>query len=508
LNVLVRGFTSLIPLLTGPAGLIILLGGALFAARKLFDQNQEEYLKLAKEKKENGSLSKKDEDRLKELETPVNREKARQDLKYDPTTGKTVSDEELKKSKDQVNKDTQASYKRIENDAFIQLANEFEASGKKDPLLNPENRENVTRRTKELIAQGYVPKPMPSDVKVEGSGAPSVLPNQTAGGAAVLYPTPGMQKTPGLNHGGRTTQKLVGGGVDDERLRPNTPTVAPYSNEGKTRPTPTPSQVAAPSGDYNSKIGGRESGGNYDTIFGKAGGATINGKLVTENTIGEVAAWQADEKSRKTNKQAAGKYQFMDVNAAAQKAGLGPNDLFNAENQDKMMAAYTAENAKQLRAYGLPDTEEYLSMAHAVGAKGAKQLIDAQNAGMGDANSLDVLGLKGAAAKTNPQLNTNVDTTIAALKGGGPMGHGGDTMLAKNKSLSIDGKTLPKESPKDPLADTLGDMLSRMAVLATQSNKTNQDPVNISSGGSSGGISSSYDNELIQTLIGLQSVST
>ena len=52
-------------MLSGPAGLIILLGGALFAARKLFDQNQEEYLKLAKEKKEKGSFSEKDEARLK-----------------------------------------------------------------------------------------------------------------------------------------------------------------------------------------------------------------------------------------------------------------------------------------------------------------------------------------------------------------------------------------------------------------------------------------------------------
>ena len=104
------------------------------------------------------------------------------------------------------------------------------------------------------------------------------------------------------------------------------------------------------------------------------------------------------------------------------------------KNQEKMMEAYTSNNAKQLRAYGLPDTEEYLSMAHAVGPKGAKKLIDAQNAGKGNLNSLDVLGLKGPAAETNPQLNTNVDTTIAALKGGGPMGHGGSTMLAKNKS--------------------------------------------------------------------------
>lgn len=183
--------------------------------------------------------------------------------------------------------------------------------------------------------------------------------------------------------------------------------------------TPTPA-----GGDYASQIAARESGGHYDTVFGQSGGAMINGKLVTENTIGEVAAWQATHRNNKTNRQAAGKYQFMDVIAAAKLAGLRPGDLFDAENQDRMMEAYTESNAKQLRSLNLPDTPEYLSMAHAVGAGGTKKLIDAQNAGRGNENSLNVLGLQGQAAKTNPQLNTTVDKTIASLKSIGPTGHG------------------------------------------------------------------------------------
>jgi hypothetical protein len=169
--------------------------------------------------------------------------------------------------------------------------------------------------------------------------------------------------------------------------------------------------------DYESRVGARESGGKYDTIFGKAGGAMINGKLITENTISEVVAWQESERAKKSNKQAAGKYQFMDVGSAAKAAGLKPDDLFNGPNQEKMMQAYTAANAKSLERLGLPSTTEYLSMAHAVGADGAKKLIDAQNAGEGSKNSLAILGLKGAAAQTNPQLNTSVDNTIAKLKG-------------------------------------------------------------------------------------------
>jgi gas vesicle protein len=58
-----------------------------------------------------------------------------------------------------------------------------------------------------------------------------------------------------------------------------------------TSPTKIPgSNVSGTGGSYNDRIARGESGGKYDTIFGKAGGAMINGKLVTENTIDEVIA--------------------------------------------------------------------------------------------------------------------------------------------------------------------------------------------------------------------------
>jgi hypothetical protein len=377
-------------LLTGPAGLIILLGGALFAARKLFDQNQEEYLKLAKEKKEKGSLSEKDEARLKELSTPVNREKARQDLKYDPTTGKAVSDEEAKKSKDQVNRDTQASYKRIEDDAFIQLANEWEKGGKKDPLLDPNDSRNVTRRTKELIAQGYVPKPIPVDVKVEGSGAPSILPNEneTAGGAAVgLYPTPGMQRKPGLNHGGRTTQKLVGGGVDDERLiKSNTPTPAPYSNEGRTKSTASPISVNIPGSSketsktptvekfdytkYKELVGIREGGGKYDA----------------DNKVGFLGKYQFGAQALET-------FGYLKPGTSVDRNAVyspsnwtGKNSISSADDfkkasdtQENLMNAYTDMNLKGLQKSGVLTGEDS-------GSSIAAKLYAAHHGGVGGAS--------------------------------------------------------------------------------------------------------------------------
>jgi hypothetical protein len=91
---------------------------------------------------------------------------------------------------------------------------------------------------------------------------------------------------------------------------------------------------------------------------------------------------------------------------------------------------------------------------------------------------------------------------------------GGSVKVASAPSQSAPtpstGTTLAQQSQKDPLEDYYKGMISSIASLATlttQSNKTNQTPVSISSGGSSGGISSTYDNELIQTLIGLQSAS-
>jgi hypothetical protein len=171
------------------------------------------------------------------------------------------------------------------------------------------------------------------------------------------------------------------------------------------------------SDDYNKIISTRESQGKYDTLYGKSGGAMLNGKSVTESTIGEVSSFQSERKKLKKNDYAAGKYQFMNVESTAKLAGLGEKDVFNPENQEKMMKAYTAENARQLKVEGISATPENLSMAHAVGVSGTKKLLKAQESGMGGANALDILGYKrdSESAKTNPQLNKPVDTVISNL---------------------------------------------------------------------------------------------
>jgi hypothetical protein len=180
----------------------------------------------------------------------------------------------------------------------------------------------------------------------------------------------------------------------------------------KTPASTSPQKVTGTSGSsYAESIAKGESGGNYNIVYGSK--HEINGKPVVENTIGEVIAWQKSMAG--TNRQAAGKYQFMNVAAEAEKAGLSMNDKFDGVSQEKMMATYTAANAATLNRLGLEASAENLSMAHAVGVGGTKKLLDAQRAGMGNANSLQVLGLSGNAASTNPQLNNSVDYTIARL---------------------------------------------------------------------------------------------
>ena len=175
---------------------------------------------------------------------------------------------------------------------------------------------------------------------------------------------------------------------------------------------------------YSELIGKYEGAGKYDTVFGKAGNAKINGKLVTENTIAEVIDWQ--NKNRHTNRHAIGKYGFIDVADVAKEAGINPNALFNAETQERMQQAFTQRSMKSLRNIGIEPTYENLSLAHSVGPGGAKTLLTAQRSGRGNSQAADVLnevhrnmprdkdgGNDTPSRRTNPHLLKSVDEVIA-----------------------------------------------------------------------------------------------
>jgi len=142
-------------------------------------------------------------------------------------------------------------------------------------------------------------------------------------------------------------------------------------------------------------IGFNESGGKYDTIFGKSGNATIDGKLVTQNTLAEIIAWQ--KKLKHTNRHAVGKYQFMNVESLAEKGKIPLNSLFDPAMQERLYQIYREGNRNTLKNLGLPITPFTELAAHSVGPTGLANLLRADP----NAIAADVLNLQGAARKTN-----------------------------------------------------------------------------------------------------------
>jgi hypothetical protein len=197
----------------------------------------------------------------------------------------------------------------------------------------------------------------------------------------------------------------------DKNMQPGA-TATPSA--GGTTSTPgapgTPGTVGGSS--YSEIIGKYEGAGKYDTVFGQAGGAKINQKLITDNTIAEVIKWQKENKH--TNRHAAGKYGFINVEDVAKEAGIASDALFNAETQEKMQEAFTKRSARHLEKMGIAATNENLALAHSVGPGGAQKLLNAQKSGGGNQRAADVLGLTGAGRTTNPQLLKPVSEVIAS----------------------------------------------------------------------------------------------
>jgi murein DD-endopeptidase MepM/ murein hydrolase activator NlpD len=180
----------------------------------------------------------------------------------------------------------------------------------------------------------------------------------------------------------------------------------------------SPSRAPPTGKTFRESIANRESNG-YDTKYGVfSGKAEINDKLVTQNTIGEIIAWQKQNKSKNTH--AVGKYAFLDVESLAKNSGLSTDDLFDGKTQEILMDVVINLNKKYLESSQIQPTEANLSLAHAVGARGTKKLLNAQSSGQGHLIAADVLGFeKGSAArKTNPQLEFPVSEYISKTTSG------------------------------------------------------------------------------------------
>ena len=107
---------------------------------------------------------------------------------------------------------------------------------------------------------------------------------------------------------------------------------------------PTPGNTSAAAGQWKpllELIAAYESvGGSYDSIYPSRTKPGLSGM-----TIAEADAWQAST-ARSRGSAAAGRYQFMNIKKQAADAGIGPNEIFSPENQDKMAISLLTKKRK------------------------------------------------------------------------------------------------------------------------------------------------------------------
>lgn len=107
---------------------------------------------------------------------------------------------------------------------------------------------------------------------------------------------------------------------------------------------PTPGNTSTAAGQWKpllELIAAHESvGGSYDSIYPSR---TKPG--LSNMTIAEADAWQASTASSRGSA-AAGRYQFMHIKKQAADAGIGPNEIFSPENQDKMAISLLTKKRK------------------------------------------------------------------------------------------------------------------------------------------------------------------
>jgi small basic protein len=335
----------------------------------------------------------------------------------------------------------------------------------------------------------YIEKPAPTSptptTAATGAGLPAGV---KAPAMAQPNKLPGQAPAP-------TTQASVRA-IDNAMAVSKTSTNSPMKADNLT-----------PSKSYSDAVGKSESGGtrgNYDTVYGQPGNAKINGKPVTQNTIGEVIEWQ--NKMRSSNRHAAGKYQFINVADAANNAGLSTTALFDGINQELMQKVFTERNAKALKQSGIEPTNENLGLAHSVGAAGASKLLQAQQSGQGNLIAADVLGLKGAARDTNPHLMKPVSQVIASneskFNGTPPSGvrQPPTTMVAQVPAAPVRPAT-QIASASTSLADTMRTQMQTPVVINAPTTNNN----NVRNGGNGGQRSTTapsiIDSELMKLLV-------
>jgi hypothetical protein len=426
---LVTAFRSLIALLTGPAGLIILLGGALFAARKLFDQNQEEYLKLAKEKKEKGTLSEKDEARLKELNSPTNEAAAEKQLGYNPISGKLVTQQEANRSMAQRSLDSRTTDNQLKDIATEQLMDEATKAGK-DP-------NNITNKDIETRFQ-LLKKQRDSQNAKESAQRTAAAPDQSNAETARL-----------ANAGKSTTAAAATGAPATTSPTPASVNIPGSAKEKSKTPTIEKFDYTK----YKELVGQREGGGKYDA----------------DNKVGFVGKYQFGAQALET-------FGYLKAGTSADRNAVynpsnwtGKNGISSADDfkkasdiQENLMGAYTDMNLKGLQKSGVITGED-------AGSAIASKLYAAHHGGVGGASKFfkenkdtkDFAFSSASVGKSAALMATAYET--GQIGGAEYSGLGG----ASGTTVASAANPTQQSSQTPSMASSLGSMGSSLAGLAS-----------------------------------------
>jgi hypothetical protein len=163
-----------------------------------------------------------------------------------------------------------------------------------------------------------------------GEGALNVVSGAaSAVGNAVVSPAKGATKEPVAKDFSLASYapEEVKGGISDEAFQ--TANLDGISFDGEAAKTMTATGGVKGLLD---KIGQGEAGGSYNRLFGGREAP------LTEMTLGQVMSLQNQMKQKGSPSTAVGKYQFINstLGNIARKMGIGPNEPFNEETQDKL----------------------------------------------------------------------------------------------------------------------------------------------------------------------------
>ncbi len=137
--------------------------------------------------------------------------------------------------------------------------------------------------------------------------------------------------------GGSLVNSILGGPAQAKQSDPSSKRPGAGANldgGGGADLKPTPGNTSGAAGQWKpllELIAAYESvGGSYDSIY-----PSTTKPGLSQMTIAEADAWQGST-AKSRGSAAAGRYQFMYIKDQAAAAGIGPNELFSPENQDKM----------------------------------------------------------------------------------------------------------------------------------------------------------------------------